>query len=361
MTDKMELMFEDIMCALFNCIPIEHVDFCFEECYPIHPIIYGDYIMLEFVKYAYYESLEKHPLRYYFPYSSSDDDHSERMRYARAFKYTQKYKDINYEMLGDSVGWDADKVEEFNELKGKDMSDMANRTEGYELTEMDVFEHTNVQELRIIKSIVEQRIYSSKKVSNELFIELFEEYDEWVEKLIERSQKSEEDLLFAAMAYFTLEWKYSLEYIYLVADYMEQNNINEVDYRTLWAMTLPLTFDSRLGVSMHEENRMIKERQFLIPDFIKEGVADLTTEFYRTKYVEIVGITAIFNNMTSTEGGLYRDWFKDNTNIEDWASFIEEYEIFDTWHKKEWTNKKIKNARKILEMLSPFKNINTKK
>ena len=229
MTDNRELMYDDIMTALFNCIPEEHVEFCFGECYPIHPFLYGEYIMLEFVKHAYYESLEKHPLRYYLNYSSLDGDHSERMRYARSFKFTQRYKDFNYEQLGENANWNPKQMKKFSELLGKDMSDMSNRMEGYELSEMDMFEHTNIQELRIIKSIVENRIYYAKKVSNAQFVELFEEYDAWVGNLVECSKNSDEDLLFSAMAYFTFEWKYSLEFMYLVSDYMEQENINEVD------------------------------------------------------------------------------------------------------------------------------------
>mgnify|MGYP007038293948 CR=1 FL=1 len=54
------------------------------------------------------------------------------------------------------------------------------------------------------------------------------------------------------------------------------------------------------------------------------------------------------------EGGTYADWFKDNTDIHDWASFFREYNVFDTWHEKKWTNKKIKKARKILEMRAPY-------
>lgn len=181
MTDMMELMYDDIMRAIFNCVSREHIDYCFSECYPVHPLMYGEYVMFEFIKYAYYESLSKHPLRFYFPYSASDDSHSERMTYSRALNYTQKYKDINYNLLGESVNWDTYKMEEYKELLKKDMSDMSQRVEGYELTEMDIFEHRNIQDLRIIKAIVENRIFSSKKVSNEQFKELFDEYDKWVE------------------------------------------------------------------------------------------------------------------------------------------------------------------------------------
>lgn len=355
MTGNMELMFEDIMCAVFNCYPEGLIFFCFGDCYPIHPILFGDYIMLEFVKHAYFESMEKHPLRHYLEYNASDDDHSERMRYSRAFQYTQKYKDLNYKMLGEEANWDPNEMEKYKELLGKNMSSIDNRIEGYELTEMDIFEHSNIQNLRIIKSIVEKRIFSSKKISNKQFIDLFEEYDEWVIKLIERSKLSDEDLLFSAMAFFTIEWKYSLEFIYLVADYMEQNHIEEVDYYTLWALALPLNYESILGFQITGDNRMIKERQLLIPDFIVEGKADDYIELNRWKYIETIGLVTLFNTSTSTEGGLYKDWFKEHTTMEDWASFIEEYDMFGAWHKKEWTNKKIKNARKLLEMLSPFK------
>ena len=353
MTDNMECMFNDIMSALFNCYPQDYIFFCFGDCYPIHPVMFGEYVMLEFVKHAYYENMEKHPLRYYLRYNTYDD-HSERMRYSRTFQYTQKYKDINYDLLCDEANRDPEIIEKYNALLWKDMSNIANRIEGYELTEMDLFEHKTIQDLMIIKSVVEKRIYSSKKVSNEQFINMFEEYDNWVCDLIERSKKSNADLLFSTMAFFTLEWKYSLEFVYLVADHMEHNKIEEVDYYTIWALAKPLKYDSMIGVQIDTDNRMIKERQYLIPDFIIEGSADKMIELNRLRYIETVGLMALFHNNTSTEGGLYKDWFKDNTDLEDWASFMKEYDMFSVWHKKEWTNKKIRIARRLLKMISPF-------
>ncbi len=109
-----------------------------------------------------------------------------------------------------------------------------------------------------------------------------------------------------------------------------------------------------LGIQINIDNRMIKERQYLIPDFIIEGTADESIDLNRWRFIEVVGLMALYHNDTSTEGGLYKDWFKNNTSLEDWASFIKEYDMFSVWHKKDWTNKKIKNARKILEMISPF-------
>ena len=348
-------MFEDIMGALFNCLPEEHVNFCFDSLYPINPIEFGENVMFEFVKNAYFESLEKHSLRHYVPYSADDDNHSERMRYQRSLNYTQKYKNLNYNMMSKSYNGDPEKMKDYQYLLKKNMRDMKNKTEGYELSKMDVFEQDNIQNLGIIKSLVEQRLCSSKKVPNKRFIELFDEYDKWVLTLKKESKKNQDKMLFNSMAYFTLEWKYSLEFIYLVADHMERNSIKEADYLTLWALALPLRFNSRLGIEISVDNRFIRERQRLIPDFITNEPTDLLTEFYRTKYIETVGLIAIFNNLTSTEGGLYKDWFKRNTNKKDWVSFLKEFDVFSTWHKKEWTDKKITIARKLIKQMYPFK------
>ncbi len=355
MTDNMELKYNDIMVALFKCFPKEHIEYCFGECYPISPTTFVNYVSFEFIKHAYFESLEKHPLRYYIGYSIDDISHSERMRYARVNKYVQKYKKLNYDILFEKYKMWPDKRKELDVLLSKDMSNIKNRIDGYELTEMEMFEYTNIMELQVIKSITEHRLYSSKKVSNSKFVEILSEYDKWVKELIHRSKKNAEEMMFSTMAFFTLEWKYSLEFVYLVADYMEKAQITDVDFYTLWAFALPLTFSSRLGNTIFGDNRMVKERQNLIKDFFVEGKANSEIEWYRTKYVEIVGLSILFNNMTSIDGGLYKDWFKENTDMEDWASFAEEYNIFDAWHEKNWTNKKIQNARKILKLISPVK------
>ena len=354
-TPKMEIMFEDVFLALFHCFPQEHIEFLFSPPMIIHPAWYVEYVLLEFIKYAYYETVEKYPLRHFIPYSSTDGDHSERMRYARTMKYTQKFRDINYQQLSEKVGMDSEEKKKIEVLLKKDMSDIHNRLEGYELSEMEFFEYTNIQELRIIKAIVENRISSVKKVSNDCFLDLFEEYDSWVMKLIERSRKSNEDMVFASIAFFTLEWKYSLELIYLIAEYMEDNKIENVDYYTLWGLTGFIELDSRFGYRISHESRMVKERQIVIEDLITEGEPDSMVLFLREKYVEIaVSLTGIFQDMTSKKGSLYKDWFKDNTTMEDWASFFEDYDVFSCWHKKKWTNKRIRNARKLLEMISPF-------
>ncbi len=354
MTTKMKLMYEDIMTALYDCIDEEHIYFLFGQMPLVSIDAFGEYVMLEFIKYSYDETAEKHPLRYYIPYDAMDDDHSERMRYSRALKYTQSYRDKNYNALGEQYGWDEEKMKEYSELKSKDMSVMKERFEGYEISEMVFFEHTTIQDLRIIKSLVENRLYNSKKVSNEAFIEMFEEYDNWVRNLIERSKESDEDMVFASLAYYTLEWKYSFELIYMIAEKMVEDDIDDVSFWNFYVLCGFLRFHSRLGIDISMDSRMIKERQRVLDLLIFQGEPDPMDLSIRDKYAEIVGVMGLLFNITCTEGGTYADWFKDNTDIHDWASFFREYNVFDTWHEKKWTNKKIKKARKILEMRAPY-------
>ena len=50
---------------------------------------------------------------------------------------------------------------------------------------------------------------------------------------------------------------------------------------------------------------------------------------------------------------MIRDWFINNTDMKDWASFFKEYNVFscimDT--NRDWTNKCIRNFRESYEMI----------
>ena len=67
---------------------------------------------------------------------------------------------------------------------------------------------------------------------------------------------------------------------------------------------------------------------------------------------EIIVLGCIYKEkMTSIDGDLYKEWFRKESNIEDWASFFRFYNIFDIWEKKEWTNTKIRNLRHIFDVM----------
>lgn len=70
MTDTMQYLYRDLEIALFNCYPEEYIDFCFESSFPEN--------ILSFVDYMIFELLEKHSIRFFIPYSATDDNNSER-------------------------------------------------------------------------------------------------------------------------------------------------------------------------------------------------------------------------------------------------------------------------------------------
>lgn len=349
MTDNMVAMWKDMMCAIFNCIDENYVRFVFFEDYcPITVESFVEHMLLEFCKYTFYEKSPKHPLRYYIPYSSSDN--SERMLYSRTLKYIQKFRDHNYSVIVDNGG----DAQEYQKMTAKPMDTIDSRKEGYELSEMDFFEATTIHDLTLVKSISENRIYSSKKVSNSTFIELFREYDDWVEKLIERSQKSDKDMIFASIAFFTFEWKYNIEYYYNLSEYLIEQDISKIDYYTAWLFTGTLDFNSSMAGNIGTDSRMIKDRIDLIPEYFDKTNHPYLVEIMKAKFLEVLTMKVMFMTMTSKVGGKYIDWFADSVNDTDIASFFKDYDVFSIWKRKSFNNERIKKLRYILELTSPF-------
>jgi len=343
-TSRMKYMWEDVMGSVFNCFPKDFIDFIFSDGFiPIYN--FSEYLLLELIKYSYDVHDTKYPLRHFIDYDAKGDN-SERMTYTRVLKYVQKYRDREYQIHINSASENI--KDSLKELLPPDMSSIEGRLEGHKITAMNFFEQTTIRDIRIIKSIVEQRIFSTKKVSNNDFIDMFKEYDEWMQRLIDNSKKDSESLVFSAIAVFTIEWKFSIELLYSMAVYMEEKGIDEVDKYTLLILCGNPKFQSRIGTSVDTTSRMIKMRQLIAPYFIVKDELDAEHLYHREQYVESLALFVFIKENTCTEGGLYKDWFSENTGLEDWASFFEEYDVFEIWHKKEWTNKRIRLMRKLL-------------
>lgn len=353
MTDNMELMWHDMAGSIIHSYDEDALRYLFFDDFTAMTYeSFIDYMLLEFIKYSYDETTPKHPLRYFVPCDSSNN--TERMMYSRTLKYIQRFRNQNYKVLKDTKELDEDDPI-LLKLKGKSMDSIEARKEGYELTEMTFFEANTIHDLQIVKSISEKRIYTTKKVSNSTFIDYFIEYDKWVEKLIERSKKSDEDMVFASLAFFTLEWKYSLEYFYELAEYMIGNDLDEIDYYTAWLFTGTFNFDSSFGISVGTDSRIIVDRKRLISTYYNKSLTGEKLDDLRHKYIEILTIKSLTIKMPCFDGGDYIDWFKNNTSIADWASFFKEYNVFQIWKRKEFTNEKIRKMRYILELTSCFR------
>ncbi len=340
MTNNMERMKFEVVRAIVTCFPKDYLEMAFVGGVSEKEFI--DEIIVEFIKYAFDNSQEKHPLRYYVPYGV-DENNDGRMLYTRLLKYCQKYRDQEYEEF-------KRKGTDIEELKAKSMQTMDEKKEGYSITPMQYFEMLNIHDIAALKAFVENRLSDVKKVSNTSFEDMMKEYDKNVDEWEKKSNENDYNKVFYSLAFFTIDWKYGFEFAYLLARKMEQLGVKEVDKNFFSILCARMTIQSFLGCEVGIDSRMIRPRQKMIDVLVP---ADLKwsdeIEFDQRCYAELLVIMAQLNNgIKLTNGNTLREQFAKETTMEDWASFFEEYDIFAAWNKKELSSIRIRNMRKIL-------------
>lgn len=343
MTNNMERMRFEVARAIVSCFPKDYIEMAFVGGVSEKDFI--DEVIVEFIKYAFDNSQEKHPLRYYVPYGV-DDNTDERMVYTRLLKYSQKYRDQEYEEF-------KEKGIVIDELKAKSMQTMDEKKEGYAITPMQYFELTNIHDVAALKAFVENRLSDVKKIPNSVFQDMMTEYDQNVEKWKAQSLENDYNMVFYSLAFYTIDWKYGFEFAYKMAKKMEQINTKEVDRNFFSILYARLTIQSLLGCEVGIDSRMIKSRQNMIDTLVPKDLkwSDDIDDDQRC-YAELLTIMAQLNNGIKLENGnTLREQFAKDTTMEDWASFFRVYDMFEAWSKKELSNAGIRNMRKVISQM----------
>lgn len=341
MTENMKRLYNDIIASLGQ-LPSEKKVFVFgiDENEDMDWVLaIANYIALEYIKYSYDYNDPTFSVRYLL----GDADDSERMLMSRVVQYAMKYK--KQELEGNP------EIPPNHKFANLEMDSIEKKLKGYHFTEMNYYEHQNIHDIEIIKAIVEKRICSSKKVSNARFKEMFEQYDKMIEDLIVRSAESNHDMVFSSLALFTIEWHYSIETLYHIACFMEKEQIDEVDQKMLVLLCGNVYIESLFGESVETDSRMVKERRFVV-DYLFSKRTDWCSKETMTDLIkEIIVLCVHYKEIVETEEGeLYKEWFRKESTEEDWASFFRYYDLFSIWQKKEWTNKRIQNMRRLIDM-----------
>ncbi len=343
LTENMQKFLMDIVVSLGQ-LPIEQKGYIFgyegeEDFDLIHAV--ACYIALEYIKYSYDFTDPQYSLRTFL---KDPDDDSERMRQQRIMQYVMRYKKREIDIKGVESALN-DRFANIN------MAHIGNRIKGYRITSMNYFEHQNIHNLEIIKAIVEKRIVSSKKVSNTRFQEIFEQYDGFVKSLIERSKLSDKDMVFASLALFTFEWHYPIEMFYYLACIMEEEGIDTVDQKSLSLLCGYVKIESCFGGWFSTESRMIKERLVVLPLLFGKDTAEKSRDDLKDLIKEILVLGVEYKEMIEiNEDSLFKDWFRKESSMADWASFFRYYDIFSIWQKKEWTSKRIQIMRYLFDI-----------
>lgn len=342
MTAEMQILYRNIVGSL-GLLPPELKEFIFgaEGEEDIEWIVaVADYIVLEFIKYSYDYSDPEYSLRHFM----KNDDDSERMLQSRTMRYVLKYKKKEIEGKGGCISAN-------HKFADTDMDTIEQKLKGHRLTEMNFFEHQVIHNLGLVKAIVEKRIISSKKISNECFQEMFEQYDAFIMSLLERSKVSDRDMVFASLAFFTFEWHYSIEILYYLSCLMEKEKILTIDKESLVLICGSVALESQFVGKVATDSRMVKERKIILPFLFGKDTDENERIIMKELIKEILSVNVYENEMLYTGDELYKEWFRRESTMEDWASFLRIYDIFSVWQKKEWTRARIQNMRYLFEML----------
>lgn len=341
LNNKMQEVFKAIKQVITNVFPDEYIFFLLEDKIDLDDLVMQ--ILFECCKFAYDSTAKKSSLRAHMTSPGRDD---ERMLYQRTVKKINDYRMQEYLTRKEQIGIELDGL-----LPPK-MKDIKEKIEGYQFNDFQYWEINNVHDMRLVSAIADNKILS-KNFSKQLFITYANEYDDIICTMKEKSEEGPEGMVFGSLALFTLAWKYAFDFYYNVAvemDRIGQKHIEDVK-RKCSLFCGPVGLISELppqytGGIIHTDSRMILIREKFVSSFLDLSETD------EVRYREaLVTVSSMLMRMTY-QGTNIRKWFVENTTVEDWASVMEEYDVFQIFvSNKNWTNKRIRYVKEIYKKL----------
>ena len=301
-----------------------------------------DQVILECIKKAFDATEEKHSLRYYFKINGDESKDDVRMRFSRLMAIVNDAKKTELEYLK-SFGVDIDTEEIL-----KSMDSISDKLDGYELTEMNFFEINNVGDLDLIKAIINHRMSDVDKITNTRFKEIATQYDKRILSWKELSKDDDRSMVFYSLAYYTIEWKYAFNFLFECALVMEKYP-DFAPEAVLSHVNMLFGYKDFLTEQGHftTDSRMIGYREKLVSEFF-------TYQELRYQYTELLGLVTILKEGMFIEGVPVEQWFIENTNMNDWASFFRDYDVFKhVSFEKDWPNKRIRAVRSLMKSVFP--------
>ena len=222
------------------------------------------------------------------------------------------------------------------------------RLAGHSINSFQFWEINNVHDMQLVKAIVERRI-SKKNFNNDMFIDYASEYDSTFVQFSKEWNKGNENVLFDFLAMFTLEWKYSFNFFYELANEMVRCNVSEIPdiKRRIVAFcgnpiinSLLLQINPRLvGGTIHMDSRMLVSRRKYIHDIVTAPKEEFEEDL--TRFLESLVVVASMLKFMTYRNIPIREWFIQNSTPDDWATVFRDYDIYQAFvPAKDWTDKK---------------------
>lgn len=317
------------------------------------------FVLFDCMKHAYDVNSPKHSIRYFLQkYDMNEDD--VKARYSRAQSYVLKYRQKEYDRrIQDIDPNDRKSIAHLSELLPPDMSSLEGKLEGYKLTEMNFFEITKIWDMDFFKAFVEKRLMSTKSIDNDRFVEYCQNLDALIIYLHGLYARSDEETVFSTLAAFTIEWKYAYDYIFNVAESMCELGVKEIPNgkHRLAAFCGDITGESILGDRFSCHSRLATKRKEYINLILEESADSEKYAMEERRYIEILGLIARVCERFTIDDVRIKDWFVENTDMEDWASICMEYDYFGyvNGFNKDWEknrNRKIRYMREAFSLIT---------
>lgn len=278
---------------------------------------------------------------------NDDDNDAKRKQLERWYNQTIDFRKLTYNKIFESKGI---KLEGLLEKKKQSMKEKLN---GYSLQPSQICDLEFRNNVRLIKAIEKGKLYERKKnrpaeykIPNSEFVNLFNEYDEYVENF--KLEYTTPAMLSLAGA----EFRYNIELMYacvVEAEKLDFPDIPDGRLKDLYGVVdanvvkLYTALGSCRINDLVIERRMLKYRMKLVPLLFKD-------DWPRTK----IYTYQIIKNMILSDAKEI-ETFDAMISDEEKLRFLKnDYDIFGIYVKKEWNKERIKYMRKLFSEIGTF-------
>lgn len=301
-----------------------------------------DQAIVEVMKRIYDRGMKKteKSMKKAFLFTSGDDE----QRVKRLLKKLEKYRYAEGQKIAEASGLFPDELKKLK--KETDVSKSNFESNHYNISDQNVAEIETFYKLKICERILKKQIPFVKKVNISEFEDLYKEYDEHYKYIIDSVNSfnsSDDEYLFVFFDFFNFEDKFSLEFVYSLADYVLKNKISdEVFERAKWLYLDPILTPN--GASC--KNRSFFLRKQYIPFILKCNTKQFNERLYDYRlYIELV---YSFKEYYITDEMIEGISKSECVNYLRWN-----YKLLSELNlNKSWEPKKIRIARKIFEKWS---------
>lgn len=288
-------------------------------------------IIFELIKEQYFDELDTDSLRNYAFKESQD------FKEAREANYERKKRNNNKAITEQNKIYQQLGIITENKTKKYNIND---KIQGYQYNIIQNKQLNNYSDLQIIQALSSGRMANSKKISREKFREIYFEYDQYVSRLISDAEQCAEKRISNSIDFYDLQIRMKIELTYYIALEMETYKIytyqeKEVSYFIdgYWCPGI-----------IRLQNRFILNQMAFMSYVFGEK---------KSKYNQAVESCFKLLVLKDAVGKIIKDSIHYHFSINDMAEFIRMvYNPFCIFqNNKNWTDKRIDLARKILKSL----------